>query len=104
MLTFWSASRSGGGRPEVGTLRRLLDDFPTVVGLGVYCGDDPALANEIVQEQNMTWHSFRDGRSGPIATAWNNRGWPSVWILDSRGIIRHRGGYDRQIIEALLHE
>ena len=104
VLTFWSASRSGGGRPEVGTLRRLLDDFPMVVGLGVYCGEDLALAKEIVQEQNITWPSFRDGRSGPIASAWNNRGWPSVWILDSRGIIRHRGGYDRQIVEALLRE
>ena len=102
VLTFWSAYQSGGGRPEMNTLRRLLDDFPAVAALGIYCGEDLELAREI--EQTLGWPSFRDGRSGPIATAWNNRGWPSVWILDSRGIIRHRGGYDRPVIEALLCE
>ncbi|MCL4180271.1 MAG: TlpA family protein disulfide reductase, partial [Verrucomicrobia bacterium] len=102
VLTFWSAYPSGGGRPELSTIRRLLDDFPAVAALGVYCGEDLELAREI--EQKLGWPSFRDGRSGPIATVWNNRGWPSVWILDSRGIIRHRGGYDRQAIEALLRE
>lgn len=38
------------------------------------------------------------------AVAWNNRGWPSVWIIDSRCIIRHRDGYDRQVVQALLRE
>jgi hypothetical protein len=27
---------------------------------------------------------------GPIATAWNVRGWPTLYILDHNGVIRYK--------------
>ena len=28
---------------------------------------------------------------GPIATAWNIRGWPTIYVLDHKGVIRYEG-------------
>jgi len=28
--------------------------------------------------------------SGPIASSWNVEGWPTLYILDHKGVIRHK--------------
>src|SRR5262249_40324410 len=41
----------------------------------------------------LPWRSWRDGRAegqGPIARAWNVSRWPTVYVLDARGVIRYR--------------
>jgi RNA polymerase sigma factor (sigma-70 family) len=53
VLTFWSAYQSDGGRPEMNTIRKLLEDFPAVAALGVYCGEDLELAREIEQTARL---------------------------------------------------
>jgi hypothetical protein len=55
-------------------------------------GDKEAL-REVLEKENITWRSFWDGgtTSGPIATAWNVRGWPTIYVLDAQGRIRYRG-------------
>ncbi len=59
--------------------------------------------------EQITWRSWWDGGStnGPIATAWNVRGWPTIYVLDHHGVIRHKGvrgdAMDRAV-DALLVE
>ena len=40
----------------------------------------------------MTWRSFWDGgnTSGPIASKWNVQGWPTLYVVDAKGVIRHK--------------
>ena len=33
---------------------------------------------------------FRDGAQGPISKAWNVDSWPTVYVLDRKGVIRYR--------------
>ena len=33
----------------------------------------------------------RCARSGPISTAWNVRGWPTIYLIDQDGVIRYKG-------------
>jgi len=106
VLIFWG--KCGGCRPDVPPLLGLLDRFkekPFAI-LGVYCDDDLAKANAIVQESGATWPSFRDGQSGPISTAWNNNSWPAFNVLDSKGLIRFRNWSDIKVsaVDALLRE
>ena len=58
--------------------------------------------------EGITWRSFFDGStSGPIATAWNVSGWPTIYVLDAGGVIRFkdvRGEALDDAIDELLEE
>ena len=62
-----------------------------------------------IKEEKITWRSFWDGGStdGPISTAWAVQGWPTIYLLDAKGVIRHknvRGAEMDAAIEALVAE
>jgi hypothetical protein len=43
--------------------------------------------------QQITWRSFwngRDGTGGPISATWNVQGWPTLYMIDHKGVIRHK--------------
>ena len=46
-----------------------------------------------LKEGGITWPSWFDGGSpgGPIATKWSVEAWPTIYVLDARGVIRGRG-------------
>jgi hypothetical protein len=46
-----------------------------------------------MEKEKLPWRSFNDvgkGGIGPIATAWNLQGTPTLVLLDHKGVIRHR--------------
>jgi hypothetical protein len=50
-------------------------------------------ASEAVRKHAVPWRSFWNGKGGadgPIAEAWNVRGWPTVYVLDHLGVIKHK--------------
>ena len=48
-------------------------------------------------EKNLSWRSFWDGSTGgPISRAWNVSGWPTIYIIDHKGIIRAKGSVARK--------
>ena len=56
-----------------------------------------------------SWRSFWNGGStrGPISTAWNVRGWPTIYVLDHKGVIRFKNvrGHDMDVaVDTLLAE
>src|SRR5215471_10379717 len=61
---------------------------------------------ERLDKEEMTWRHFWDqSTSGPIAKAWNVHGWPTTYVIDQDGIIRHRDLRDEaaeKAIEELL--
>jgi thiol-disulfide isomerase/thioredoxin len=50
-------------------------------------------AQRAVEKENISWASFwsKEGSDGPIPTKWNVQGWPTVFVLDPKGIIRFKG-------------
>jgi peroxiredoxin len=51
------------------------------------------VAKKAKVEKNLTYRSWWDGdqketTKGPIATAWNVTGWPTIYLLDAKGTIR----------------
>jgi len=93
-LIFW-ASWCGPCMAEVPHEREMTERFRgrpfTIVGVN---GDgDREKAAEVMKRERMTWPSFwngSEGPSGPISTAWNIRGWPTVYVLDAKGVIRFK--------------
>jgi hypothetical protein len=60
--------------------------------LGVNSDGDRQKLKEAIKEEGITWRSWWDGggTSGPIATQWNIRNWPTMYLLDAKGVIRHK--------------
>jgi hypothetical protein len=60
------------------------------------------------REKQMTWPSWWDGGfRGAIQTAYNVSHWPTVFVLDPRGVIRYidvRGHELDQAVDTLLAE
>jgi hypothetical protein len=96
--------------PHERSLVKQYENQPFVI-LGVNSDADRAAVRETAEKENLTWRSFWDGGStqGPIATKWNVRGWPTIYIIDAEGVIRYKsvGANEEAIsktIEGLIHK
>src|SRR5947208_16697767 len=60
--------------------------------LGVNSDQDRAALKIVLKKEELTWRSFWNGGStqGPISTKWNVHGWPTLYVLDHKGAIRHK--------------
>jgi RNA polymerase sigma factor (sigma-70 family) len=96
LLTFW-AGWCGAGR-DFASLERLLAETmhgrPFVL-LGVNSDSDMVKLKEQINAEGISARSWRDGGGnantpGPIARGFNVHGWPSLYLLDARGIIQHK--------------
>ncbi len=91
---------------ERSLVARLKDEPFTILGVN----SDPAdNYRDAIERENITWPSFWDGgdTSGPIATMWGVRGWPTLYIIDHEGIIRDknkRGEAMDEVVDRLLAE
>jgi hypothetical protein len=60
--------------------------------LGVNSDKDRDELKKVLEKERITWRSFCDGgMNGPIARRWNVQSWPTVYVLDHRGVIRGKG-------------
>jgi hypothetical protein len=58
-----------------------------VVGVNT---DPPETLSKLVQDGTVTWRNFRDEKvGGEISGNWEIAGWPTVYVLDHIGVIRH---------------
>jgi peroxiredoxin len=95
VVVSFSGEWCGICRSEYPYQRLLLDlyrDWPFAL-LSVESGRDPAAAKSAKVAQRLEHPSFWDSggadpRSGAIANAWHVTGWPTVYVLDARGVIR----------------
>lgn len=76
--------------------------------LGINC-DSPARLAKLLDSNAITWPCVADGAEGPIAKKWRIDSYPTVFVLDAKGVIRHRFSGDpgtqlRSAIEDLLAE
>ncbi len=95
--------------PHERSLVKRLADKPFSL-LGVNSDWDLKKLQETLKKENITWRSFwngPNGTGGPISKAWNVSGWPTVYILDQKGVIRFkdvRGEALDKAIDSLLAE
>ncbi len=69
--------------------------------LGVDCKDTREIARNTIQPEKINWPNWHDGdvAGGPIATLYHVRAYPSMLVLDAKGIIRSRGAV---LVDALI--
>jgi hypothetical protein len=94
--------------PHERSLVERLKDEPFAL-LGVNSDSDRDKLIDVMEEESITWRSWWDGgsTSGPIASRWNVVGWPTIYVIDSKGVIRYRdirGEELDKVVDVLLAE
>jgi hypothetical protein len=95
--------------PHERSLVKKLKGKPFAL-LGVNSDDDLKALRPRLKEEQITWRSFWNGPKGtrgPISAEWNVRGWPTIYIVDHKGIIRaknKRGEAMEEVVMKLLAE
>jgi thiol-disulfide isomerase/thioredoxin len=108
VLVFWG-SWCGPCMAQVPHERELVERLkgqPFVL-LGVDCEPDKNTARKTMAGERMTWPNWYDGApgTGPIAERYHVRGFPSVFVLDAKGVIRGRSVLDLDpTVDKLLEE
>lgn len=66
---------------------------------------DADLANlgKVLEKNKITWRQHVMGTTrGALPMKWNVQGWPTIYILDEKGVIRFRDLRDEEMEEAVL--
>lgn len=84
--------------------RRMLKRYEEekVVLLGVNSDRDLETVKEAKERERLHYRTWWDESTrGPIAQSWVVWAWPTTYILDGQGVIRHVNPDPRQLIEAV---
>jgi thiol-disulfide isomerase/thioredoxin len=89
-------------------LIRRLAGKPFVL-VGVNADDDRAVVQDVVKRRGLNWRSWYDGgnEGGRIMKQWQVEGFPRIFVLDHKGVIRYkdlRGPKLEEAVSKLLRE
>ena len=87
--------------PHERSLVKRLEGKPFAL-LGIN-SDPKENARKAVKKEKLTWRSWWDGGTtgGPIASQWNVHGWPTIYVLDHKGVIRFKGPREKRLDKAV---
>lgn len=92
--------------PYERSLVERLKDKPFAL-IGVNSDANKAVLKKRMEKEKITWRSFwcgPDGPEGPIPTAWNVKGWPTIYLIDAKGVIRAKNVHEEKEIDKLVDE
>jgi len=78
--------------PHERSLVKKMNDKPFAL-VGVNSDKDLKALKPVLEEEQITWRSFWNGpkgTGGPISEEWNVSGWPTLYVIDHKGVIRHK--------------
>ncbi len=89
VLLMFSAGWCGPCKAMYPDIRKLQDElahepFTVLAVMGDWEIESVVRATE---EGDIRWRSWFDGNNGPIATRWNVKSWPTLYLLDHNGVI-----------------
>jgi hypothetical protein len=71
--------------------------------LGINSDGTAEQVKKILAREGITWRQAVDGDTGgPWATKWNVHGWPTIFVLDAKGVIRYRDVRGKEMEDAVL--
>jgi hypothetical protein len=86
--------------PHERSLVKRLEGKPFAL-LGVN-GDESKDDQKKSEEKNqITWRSWFSGKEGQIVKDWRIRYWPTIYVLDGKGVIRYKDVRGKEMDEAI---
>jgi len=101
VVLMFSANWCGPCKHVYPTLRELQKMFkgkPFEV-VTVMADHERKTVREATDKGDITWRAVWDGDRGPIVTKWNVHSFPSLFVIDQRGIIRSRDPQEETLAE-----
>ncbi|WP_406695598.1 TlpA disulfide reductase family protein [Singulisphaera sp. Ch08] len=94
--------------PHERTMVKRFEGKPFAL-LGINGDHDSATAKRAVREHQINWRSWwnASAKDEPISKTWNVHGWPTIYVIDHKGIIRYenlKGRVLEEAVEQLLQE
>lgn len=87
--------------PHEKALVERLKDKPFAL-LGINSDGDAAKVRKIIADNGITWRNAVDGSTeGPISRRWNVQAWPTLFVLDAKGVIRYQAVREKAMDEAV---
>ena len=84
---------------ERSLLEKLKDSPFAIVGVN---SDSKKRLKELVADGTTTWRNFtNDQAKGKISEDWGVSGWPTIYILDAKGVIRYKNVRDKGLDNAI---
>ncbi len=76
--------------PHERSLVKELKGRPfSIVGVN---SDSKDRLKELVKNGTTLWRNFTNVQAdGKISTTWGVRGWPTLYLIDHNGVIKHKG-------------
>ena len=73
------------------SLVKRLEGKPFVL-IGVNSDRDRAELKKVMNKEKIPWRSFWNGGStrGRISRRWDVHGWPTLFLIDAKGVLRHK--------------
>lgn len=90
---------------EKALVERLKDEPFALIGINSDGPADQVLKR--LQKEGINWRNAIDETpSGPWATRWNISGWPTLFLVDAKGVIRERwlGSPGDDVLDAKIDE
>jgi len=88
--------------PHEKSLVKRLEGKPFAL-IGINSDGESDVVKKILADNQITWRQAIDvSTSGKLASAWNVNGWPTIYVLDHKGVIRYRDVRDEEMEEAVM--
>jgi hypothetical protein len=90
--------------PHEKALVERLKDEPFAL-IGVNSDGKAEVVREKLAKEGITWRQAIDvTSSGPWASKWNVQGWPTIYVVDAKGVIRNRGYLSSEEIDKAVEQ
>lgn len=94
--------------PHEKEIYEKLKDHPFTI-LGINSGDDKRTLKRAIKKHDISWPTIMDGppKPGSICATWAVSSFPTMYLVDHKGVIRHKNLMPFQIdgaIDALMAE
>jgi hypothetical protein len=94
--------------PHERSLVKKLEGKPFAL-IGVNSDENLKSLKKVLVKEQITWRSFwngPEGTKGPISKEWAVRGWPTLYVIDHKGVIRHKwlGSPDEEVLDTAIEK
>jgi thiol-disulfide isomerase/thioredoxin len=86
--------------PHEREMVQRLKDKPFVL-VSVSADDEKQTLKEFVADNNMPWTHWWNGSEGGIVEDWSVKGFPTIFVLDAKGVIRHKDLRGKELEDAV---
>lgn len=84
---------------ERSLVEKWKDEPFAIIGVN---SDEKEKLKEMVKDGTTTWRNFTDVQEGgKISKKWGVSGWPTIFLIDHKGVIRYKDLRGKQMEDAL---